>query len=201
MIQKIFVVFLFSSVFVTYFDQRAYSHPHTFMTQQITSVFDDKGLAGFKINWDFDEMFAAMIATDYDVNQNGSLEPDEVAHVRAEAFSYISEFNYFVFIRIDEKPFEVKFVKDFNAILSDGKLTYTFFIPCHVTAISNYKQIIVATYDPSYYSGIFFKKKDPAMLENTGRFDAKTLVQEDKATSIYYDMVNPWALFLDFRLK
>jgi len=201
MIQKLFVVFLFSTLFVMCFDQRAFSHPHVFMTQQITSVFDGKGLAGFKISWEFDDMFAAMIATDYDANQNGLLEPDEVALVKAEAFSYISEFNYFVFIRIDEKPFEVKFIKDFKAILSDGKLTYTFFIPCHVTAISNYKQLIVATYDPSYYSAILFKRKEPAMLENTDRFDAKTVVKEDKATSIYYDMVNPWALFLDFRIK
>lgn len=183
------------------FSHTAFSHPHTFMTQQITSIFDDKGLEGFRVSWEFDDMFAAMIATDYDANQNGLLEADEVAQVKAEAFSYISEFNYFVFIRIDEKPFDVKFIKDFNAILSAGKLTYTFFIPCHVTAISNYKQAILTTYDPSYYSAILFKQKEPAMLENTDRFDVKTLVKEDKATSIYYDMVNPWALFLDFRKK
>jgi len=55
------------------------SHPHVFIVQRIEVVFDDKGLAGFRIEWKFDEMFSSMIAGDYDKNQNKYLEPDEIA--------------------------------------------------------------------------------------------------------------------------
>ena len=198
---KILIAAFICLVLLMVFSNTSFSHPHVFMTQQITSVFDDKGLAGFKIFWEFDDMFASMIAVDYDKNQNGFLEKDEVALVKAEAFSYLLEFNYFVFIRINEEPFDVKFIKNFSAILNDGKLVYTFFIPCHVTATHSFKQIVVDTYDPSYFSAILFKKKDPAVLENNDFFEVKTDVREDKSTSIYYDMVNPWALFLEFRIK
>ncbi|MBC2715188.1 MAG: DUF1007 family protein [Desulfobacteraceae bacterium] len=198
---KILIVSFICLVLLTVFSNTSFSHPHVFMTQQIISVFDDKGLAGFKIRWEFGDMFSSMIAADYDRNQNGFLEKDEVAVVKDEAFSYISEYNYFIFVKIDGKPFEVKFIKDFSAILDNGELIYTFFVPCHVRAISNFKQIIVATYDPSYYSAILFKKKDPAVLENNELFEVKAAIREDKSTSIYFDMVNPWALFLDFRTK
>lgn len=169
------------------------------MEQQITAVFDAKGVAGFKIRWKFDEMFAVMIAEDYDKNQNGLLEDDEVAVVKDEAFSYISKFSYFVFIKIDGKPFDVKFVRDFNAVLDNGKLTYAFLIPCHVSAMSDFKKIIVAAYDPTYHSAIYFDQKKPLLLENNEKYEVKKYVQRDESTSIYFDMVNPWALFLDFR--
>ena len=80
-------------------------------------------------------------------------------------------------------------------------MIYEFFIPCHVTAIKTKKKVTVATYDPSYYSAIFFAEKDPSSLENTEGFEVNTSIKMDQSTAIYYDQVNPWALFLDFRIK
>jgi len=179
----------------------ARSHPHTFIVQRIKIVFDDKGLAGFKIQWNFDEMFSVMIAGDYDKNQNGILEKNEITLIKNEAFSSLAKYNYFTFIKIGEKPFKVEFIKNFTAILNNNKLSYKFFVPCHVTATNSFKHITVAVYDPSYYSAIFFAEKNPAALDNAEVFEVKTALKEDKSTSIYYDMINPWALFLNFRIK
>ena len=176
-------------------------HPHVFIVQRLAVEFDEKGLAGVRVRWKFDDMFASMIAEDHDINKNGQLEPDEVQSVKENAFAYIKTQNYFTFIKIDNKPFEVKFVKDFNAILEDKRLVYEFFIPCHVTAIDTPKKITVATYDPSYYSAIYFTQKSPVALAAADPFEVKTAVREDPDTSIFYDMVHPWALFLEFRKK
>lgn len=177
------------------------AHPHVFIVQRLTLVFDEKGLAGVKVRWKFDDMFASMIAEDHDANGNGQLEPEEVQSVKENAFAYIKTQNYFTFIKIDNTPFEVKFVTDFNAILKDKRLVYEFFIPCHVTAIDANKKISVTTYDPSYYSAIYFAEKTPVSLEAADAFDVNTAIREDAETSIYYDMVHPWALYLEFRLK
>jgi ABC-type uncharacterized transport system substrate-binding protein len=179
----------------------ARAHPHVFITQHLTVVFDDNGLAGFRVSWKFDDMFATMIAEDYDLNRNGILEADEVSIVKEKAFSYLSNYSYFTFIKIQNTPFDVKFIKDFNAILQNRALVYEFFIPCHVTATNDLKKISVAAYDPSYYSAIFFEEKEPVSLTNTNGFDVKTAVREDPDTKIYYDMVHPWALFMEFRKK
>ena len=179
----------------------SWSHPHVFIVQRLEVMFDEKGLAGFKVRWKFDDMFASMIAEDHDLNQNGSLEPEEVKAVKEKAFSYLAEYNYFVFIKIDKNPFEVKFVKDFNAVLKDTQLVYEYAVPCHVAATEQPKKISIATYDPSYYTAIFFAAKGPVSLSHADAYEVKTAIREDPDTKIYYDMIHPWTLFLEFNLK
>ena len=177
------------------------AHPHVFIVQRLKIVFDNQGLAGFRVEWHFDDMFSSMIATDYDQNQNSTLEPAEVAVVKEKAFSYIAEYDYFIFVKINGQSFKVKWIKDFSAVLKNGKLSYHFFVPCHVKAHKLFKQIVIAAYDPSYYTAIFFAQKQPALVENGDQFVIESSLKEDKSTLIYFGMVNPWALFLKFRLK
>jgi ABC-type uncharacterized transport system substrate-binding protein len=182
-------------------DQSLHAHPHVFIVQRLNVVFDEKGLAGIKIRWGFDEMFSSMIAGDFDRNQDGRLDSKEVQIIKEKAFNYISNYDYFTFIKIGGKPFEVKYIKDFAAILENNKLIYEFFVPCHVAAINQFKEIIIATYDPTYYTAIFFAKNKPASLSFSEPYDVKSAIRQDKTTLIYYDMINPWALFIEFRLK
>ena len=177
------------------------AHPHVFIVQQLNIVFDKQGLTGFGVEWHFDEMFSSMIAMDYDQNQNSTLEPAEVAEVKEKAFSHIAEYDYFIFVKINGQSFKVKWIKNFNAILKNGRLSYHFFVPCHVKADKLFKQIVIAAYDPSYYTAIFFAQKRPALVENGDQFVIESSLKEDKSTLIYFDMINPWALFLKFRLK
>ena len=179
----------------------ALSHPHVFIVQRLQIVFDDQGIAGFRMIWGFDEFFSSMVADDYDKNKNRTLEPDEIAVVKEKAFAYIAEYDYFTFVKINDKSFKVKWIKDFTATLNNGKLSYQFFIPCHVRANKNFKEIIIATYDPTYYSAIFFAGEHPASIKNGDKFEIQSSIKEDNSTSIYFGTVNPWALFLKFRLK
>jgi ABC-type uncharacterized transport system substrate-binding protein len=156
-------------------------------------------LAGFKIRWEFDEMFSSMIIGDYDKNRNMLLEPEEVARIKKEAFSNLSNHNYFTFVRIDGEPFIVQYIKNFTAEIDHGKLVYQFLVPCHVAARSTYRHIVVATYDPTYYTSLFFANEEPALFTSVDPFDLKSTIKRDPSISIYYDMINPWALFLDFR--
>lgn len=193
-------VFIVSQAFLLPLS-KSKAHPHVFITQRLTAVFDDNGLAGIKVHWLFDDMFASMIAESHDTNRNGQLEPDEVQVVKEKAFSYISEDNYFVFIKIDNKPFEVKFIKDFNAILNDKSIVYEFFIPCHVAATEDSKKVSISTYDPTYYTSIFFAKDNPVSLKSADNYELKANIKKDPRTKIYFDMVHPWTLFLEFRRK
>lgn len=198
---KLFVIPILAVMIISLAHNTAWVHPHVFMVQRIGFLFDEKGLAGFKMQWKFDEMFSSMITEDYDKNKNNHLEENEVAEIKKNAFSYLSNYNYFSFVKIDKKPFEVKYVKKFSARIEKNKLMYEFIIPCHVSAARQKKHISIATYDPSYYSAIFFAKYDSVSLENAGAFHVTTAVREDKETTIYYGMVNPWAAFIDFRKK
>jgi ABC-type uncharacterized transport system substrate-binding protein len=179
----------------------AEAHPHVFIVQRLNVIFDEKGLAGIRVRWKFDDMFASMIAHDHDANGNGIFEAEEVQAVKELAFSYISEQSYFSFISIDGTPFDVKYIQDFNAVLKDQALVYEFLIPCHVTATDQPKRVKIASYDPSYYAAIFFTRNQPVSLTAAERFDIKTSLREDPDTRIFFDMVHPWTLFMEFRKK
>ncbi|WP_319406526.1 DUF1007 family protein [uncultured Desulfosarcina sp.] len=67
---------------------RANAHPHVFIVQRLNLVFHENWLAGIKVRWKMDDMFASMIAEDHDKKRNGTLEADEVKSVKENAFFY-----------------------------------------------------------------------------------------------------------------
>jgi ABC-type uncharacterized transport system substrate-binding protein len=180
---------------------QAQAHPHVFIEEQLGVVFDEKGLSGIKVRWKFDEMYSSMIAGDYDLNRNGKLEAKEVTAIKDKVFSNFAASSYFCFIKIENQPFKVTYIKDFKAVLDNNELIYEFFIPCHVPAARNLRKVSVATYDPSYYHAISFAEKDPVFLISANAYAVKTVVREDPEIKFYYNMINPETLYLEFRKK
>ena len=179
----------------------ATAHPHVFIVNRVEAVFDEKGLAGIQITWSCDEFFSSMMTEDFDQNKNGSLEETEIALIKKEAFDSLAEHDYFIFVKIDGKPFKVKYVRDFSAAFHAGKLRYQFFIPCHVTALKTFKTIALSVYDPTYYSAIFFAQNRPVSLRNDAGFEVKSRIAQNMQESYYFGMVHPWELTINFRLK
>jgi ABC-type uncharacterized transport system substrate-binding protein len=179
--------------------RQSHAHPHAFILQRLTLLFDEKGMAGVRVWWKFDDMFASMIIEEHDKNRNGKFEAGEIQTIKDSAFEQISQHNYFTFIRIDSSPFPVKFIKDFKAVIKNQRLVYEFTVPCHVVATVQPKKISVGCYDPTYYSAIFFAKNDPVKIIKGDAFDVQTAIRQDPDTLIYFDMIHPWVLFLEFR--
>jgi len=179
----------------------AHAHPHLFIEQQLEIVFDEQGLSGIRVRWKFDDMFSSMVIQDYDVNRNGRFEPSEVRVIENKAFSLVSEYGYFTFIKIDNVPFPIRSIRHFNAGIENHQVIYEFFIPCRVEAAPTMKKVSVASYDPTYYTAIMFSDENPVVLRGADGFDVKTSVREDPDTKIYFDMIHPWTLFMEFRKK
>ena len=180
---------------------RAFAHPHTFIEERVKFEFDGQGLAGIRMTWTFDDMFAVMVAGDFDQNKNGILEPEEVANVKQGMFDNLVHYSYYAFIKIDSKPFEVKYVSDFKARLSKGVLTYEFLIPCHVTATAQPKAITLTSYDPDYYCALFFAEDTPIMIAGDDALEVSTAIEKDMETTYYFGMLNPFQQRVSFRLK
>ncbi|MBN2124781.1 MAG: DUF1007 family protein [Deltaproteobacteria bacterium] len=179
----------------------AFAHPHVFIENRLAVVFDSEGLAGIEATWVFDEFFSNMIAVDYDRNQNGKLEPGEVATVKEKAFDNLINFDYFTFIRINGRPFKVQYIRDFSAILSDGRLIYRFMIPCHVKGGASFKEITIAQYDPSYYTAIAFPKDRPIGFQGEEDFEIHYDIAANREEAYYYDQIHPVEVRMRFRQK
>ena len=177
-----------------------WSHPHVFLYSSVKVVFDEKGLAGVQVDWVFDEMFSSMIILDFDKNGNGRFEPSEIVSVKKGAFENLRQFDYFMHIKIDGRPFKVKYVKDFSAEITDGKMAYRFFVPCHVPAQESSKEIKLSIYDSTFYSSVFLRK-NPVTYENRHAYEAEHTIEKNRGEAYYYGQVYPEEITLKFRQK
>ena len=77
-------------VFTSLIPWGAWCHPHVFMDTRIEVAYNDRGLAGFWIDWEFDKVFTASILMDFDRDRDKTFSPGEVADIRANAFSNLA---------------------------------------------------------------------------------------------------------------
>lgn len=175
-------------------------HAHVWIHGAVIVHFDENGLAGFKQEWVFDEMFSHMIIHDFDKNRNGELEPAEVQEVYKGAFSNLRKFDYLTHVKINGKPFEVQFVKDFNAKIVKEFVVYHFFVPCHVKATSSFKEIRIGIYDETFYTNVTLLK-DQVFFKNDTGYEYHHKIEKNKKEPYYYGQVYPEEIVLRFRKK
>ena len=175
-------------------------HAHVWIHGAVIIKFDEQGMSGFRHEWVMDEMFSTMLIHDHDKNMNKKLEPDEVKDLYENAFTNLENFEYFTHIKINGKPFSVKYVKDFNAKIVKDSIVYQFFIPCHVKADKEDKEVRIAIYDESFYTNITIVK-DQVFLENDSGYDCRYEIIKNKDDAFYYGQVYPEEIVLRFRKK
>jgi ABC-type uncharacterized transport system substrate-binding protein len=125
---------LAAAIMVTLYPLFAAAHPHVFVYAGLQIVFGEKGPAGLRMLWIFDEMFSNMGISEFDQNGNRQFEPSEIEAARNGAFSYLRTYHYFTHIKIDGHKFEVNYVTDFSARIKESKIVYEFLAPCRVIA-------------------------------------------------------------------
>ena len=195
------VQIIFISFFMLFLMKSTLSgHAHVWIHNAVIVHFDKNGLAGFKEEWVLDEMFSNMIIHDFDRNQDGKFDASEVKKICKGAFSNLKKFSYFTHVKINGKPFKVRFVKDFNAKIVKNRVVYHFFVPCHVKAISSFKEIRIGIYDESFYTNITLLK-DQIFFKNDAGYEHHHKVELNKNEPYYYGQVYPEEIVLRFRKK
>ncbi len=175
------------------------AHPHVFIDGDVKVIFDKNGLAGFQVNWVFDIMFSDMMIRDFDMNRDDKFNQGEQKTLKTESFNNLKEFNYFILININSKKFDVKFAKDFKALIKKGKMIYSFFVPCHIKSIKTDKVVSFAMYDKSYYTAITLKKKDPVKFLNTSGIKYSYKIFDHYKKSTYFGQKPPQEIIIKFR--
>ena len=179
----------------------AQAHPHVNIEQQLGLVFDDKGLAGILVKWRFDYFYSEAAAESYDLNRDDKLSPEEIAALKQDLFTPIEAESNYLFIRLDGVRQPSAKATDFSAELKNGALWMTFFVPCQVALTDTPQELIVETYDPSYYNEVVFSKTDPVFARDANRAAIKTSLRQSADTAYYFDQVHPWALVAELRQK
>ncbi len=129
-----------------------FAHPHVFVNNHTTVVFDNGMLEGVRFTWTFDEMFSNMILTDYDPNHTGQFDAARAKALKEGAFDNLENYHYFIAMVVGKKAVDHLTIEQFTPSVADQtKLVYSFFIPLKVPVESTEQIVRLTVYDDSYY--------------------------------------------------
>lgn len=188
-------------VIVSFLHADSFSHPHVFIDNSLKIVFNEKGLTGINLKWIFDEMFSGMIIYEFDKNKNRKFEAPEIEKIKKGAFEHLKNFDYFTYIKINGQQFKVRYVQGFSASICKNKVIYNFFVPCHVTAISTFKEVRISIYDKENYCNISLAQNNSVQFENISSIDFHHQIAKNTEEPYYFGMLFPEEIILKFRGK
>ncbi len=95
----------------------ANAHPHLRLAYQLLPVFTQDQLSAVRVSWQMDPMNSSLVRDNIDLNQNGQLDPDELAAFAQTNQDLMAGFQYFLTIEGDgPDPAPLAFdVKGFSA--------------------------------------------------------------------------------------
>jgi ABC-type uncharacterized transport system substrate-binding protein len=174
----------------------AASHPHVWIDAVATFVFEDGALVGLRQHWRFDEFFSSFVIEEHDANGDRVLEAAEIESVRAQAFSNLEEYGYFVHARLDGEALPLEEVSDFTARIEDDLLVYEFTLPLPEPVDPGGGRFAAGIYDSEYYVEVLLDQHDPVRFEGIPSGACTFAIREDTKNPIYYGMVYPLAITL-----
>lgn len=197
MSRKLFAIMIFLWAVV----QGMPSHPHVLITNRLTLVFNEQGLKGIGVSWDFSGVFNGMIRQNFDLDGNGSLSDSEVALVEKGAFSNLKNFNYFTSLEVNGKAQQFAAPIEFHARLYEGQVYYSFFIPFELKAKRRKTELRISMKDETYYSEIRMRLEEPILFENSGSYDLEYHIARQSFDTVDWGQQTGDAVVIKFKNK
>lgn len=172
------------------------AHPHVWITNVTTFVFEDRQLVALRHRWTFDEFFGSFVISEHDLDGDGRIDPAETASLRQGAFDNLAEFDYFTHLRIDGETWAIGTNETFTAHVEDGELVYEFTLSLSQPVDPGAVDVALGVYDPEYYVEVLLDEHDPVRFAGLPSGACTFDIREDAERPIYYGMVYPLAITL-----
>jgi len=179
-----------------------FAHPHVFIANRMTLVFDKGVFQGISFQWTFDDMFSSMILSDYDPKRTGQLDTAQIKSIKEGAFDNISSYHYFVAFWINKKAYPHFQVTQFSAAVADGKsLIYSFFVPLKVPVQTTEQTVLATIYDDSYYVAFDLLHTDEVTVQSGDDVSCVLSVQKTQVKPQWPGQYMPDQLVIKFKEK
>lgn len=178
----------------------AHAHPHVWIDHKIAILFDERGAAGIRMSWSFDEMYSSMLREDYVKSRGDKLTPAEVSAIEKKNFANLANYGYFIMLSVNGKSVPVKNVKDFDVHFDGEKAVYEFTVPLPAASAGD-NALEVAVFDQEYYVEFTLLPKVGLAVENGERAGATCEIVADTKTVEIYGAIDSDTVRCMFRGK
>jgi ABC-type uncharacterized transport system substrate-binding protein len=178
----------------------ASAHPHVFVSNRMTVQFDEGALKGIAFQWTFDEMFSAMILSDFDPRHTGQFDAARAQALKAGAFDNLENYHYFIAIAVGNKPVRRFSIEQFTPSVTDkGRLVYTFFVPLKLAAGAAEQTVALTVYDDSYYVAFDLLHVQDVTVQAGPGVSCELAVQKAKVKPLWPGQYMPDQLSIRFK--
>jgi ABC-type uncharacterized transport system substrate-binding protein len=140
----------------------AAAHPHVFIEQRVTLLFGTTGLEALRVEWTFDELYSAGLINDFLNRKKTAPTPEQQQAIEQQAFAAVEQSNYFLVLKLDDKPAKAGKHRDFSVDLDGPKIRYRFVLPLAAAAA---RKLQVNSLDEDWFIDFFPAKTDPVRVE------------------------------------
>lgn len=143
----------------------AQAHPHVWIQMQSDVVFNDQGLiTAVNVSWTFDDAYAKVALDGLDKNGDGVYDPSELEPLTRENLDSLKGYNYFTYVRYNNKPQAIGTPVDAGQIYSENKLQLHFQVPLVTPLDPTRGDFVLKTYDPEFFIAFDYDKDEPVSV-------------------------------------
>lgn len=172
----------------------AAAHPHVFIDNRVTLLFQDGRLTGFSTDWRFDEIFTEDMLHQFDANQDGIIDQSESQAIGEGTLPNLAGFRYFTQASVDGIDFPDLAPSEFAAKIEAGALHFVldFTLPQPIDPKTQALRLEIS--DRSYYVEVLLAEENPVRLSGSGSEACQAAVRDDPANAYYEGFVIPQAI-------
>jgi len=178
----------------------AAAHPHVFIDNKVTFVFDAGKVTALRLDWAFDEIFSDSLLTQFDADGDGAFDELESKAVREGVLPNLKMFNYFTYIWVDGKQLAPIEPTDFLARADERRIVSFQMKVLLPQPVDPRKAALAAEiYDREYYVAVDLVQQDPVLLENADGIPCGAMLRDDTESAYYGGYVIPKEISLQCR--
>jgi len=196
LIQRVAAGFILSCLIAS----PAAAHPHVFIDNKVTFVFDAGKVTALRLNWVFDEIFSDSLLSQFDADGDGNFDKLESGAVREGVLPNLKMFNYFTYIWVDGKQLDPIDPADFVASANGDRIvTFQMKVPLPQPVDPRKAALAAEIYDREYYVQVDLAQQDPVRLENADGVPCGATVRDDTESAYFGGVIIPQEIALQCR--
>jgi ABC-type uncharacterized transport system substrate-binding protein len=178
----------------------AAAHPHVFINNRMTVLFEGGKLKGISFRWTFDDMFSSMILTDFKPGVDGNFNAAATNAIKTGAFDNLKNYHYFLALFIGGKAIKDMHIERFTPSVVEGtKLVYSFFVPLDLPIAAEEQTVSVTVYDDTYYVAFDLMRSDDVKIKGDEGLSIALSIEKTKVKPLWPGQYMPDQVVIRFK--
>jgi ABC-type uncharacterized transport system substrate-binding protein len=140
------------------------AHPHVYVTNAATVVFEKGVIVAIDHVWAFDEFYSAMAVEGLDTNKDGKYSREELAELAKTNIEGLKDFDYFTQASLAGRDLKLAEPKNYWLEYNNNLLELHFRSPLLQPVPTDVKDLAFSVGDPSFFISFDLVKDNPIKL-------------------------------------